>query len=319
MIGAIAYSRATFGVASAWPLASGLVAYSGTLLLGFVNFVAAIGIALLLAAGWIAWRERYPLRTVALAGAGTVALFFCHLMGLVFFYVLIAGYELVQFWCHRCQWTALRARVLALLPVFGLPFGLYLISPLAPLPADTEFASIAEKARELIFPFANYFLPLDIVAAGTVLTFLIACIATRRCRITPGAGFTLALVGGLFLATPWAYKGTYFLDTRFAIMLGFLLFGAVLPMRLPRAARLAAVTVFTLLFAVAWRWLRSRGTVTGTTSRTCAPSSPRWNPEPASSSHRCRPRKPPAIGAAARSAGCCPMASGSTTTCPRCC
>ncbi len=259
VIGAIAYSRATFGVASAWPLASGLVAYSGTLLLGFVNFVAAIGIALLLAAGWIAWRECYPLRTVALAGAGTVALFFCHLMGLVFYYALIAGYELVQFWCHRCQWTALRARVLALLPVFGLPFGLYLISPLAPLPADTEFASIAEKARELIFPFANYFLPLDIVAAGTVLTFLIACIATRRCRITPGAGFTLALVGGLFLATPWAYKGTYFLDTRFAIMLGFLLFGAVLPMRLPRAARLAAVTVFTLLFtgrmavvALAW-------------------------------------------------------------------
>ena len=60
VIGTIAYSRAMFGAYSAWPLASGLVAYNATLLLGFLNFVAAIGIALLLAAGWIAWRDRHP-------------------------------------------------------------------------------------------------------------------------------------------------------------------------------------------------------------------------------------------------------------------
>ena len=40
--GTIAYSRAVFGVYSPWPLASGLVAYNATLLLGFLNFVAAI-------------------------------------------------------------------------------------------------------------------------------------------------------------------------------------------------------------------------------------------------------------------------------------
>jgi hypothetical protein len=250
VIGTIAYSRATFGIASVWPLASGLVAYNGTLLLGFVNCVAAIGIALLVAAGWLAWRERYPRLTVALASVGTVALFFCHLMGLVFFYTLIAGYELVRFWSHRAQFTATGARILALLPLFGMPFGLYLISLLAPLPAETEFASLAEKGRELIFPFANYILPLDIVTACTVIVLLIACVATRHCRITLSAGIALSLVGALYLATPWAFKGTFFLDTRFAIMLGFLLFGATLPTRLPRAATLCAATVLTLLFAV---------------------------------------------------------------------
>ncbi len=50
VIGTVAYSRATFRTASAWPLASGLVAYNATLLLGFINFTAAIGIAFLLAA-----------------------------------------------------------------------------------------------------------------------------------------------------------------------------------------------------------------------------------------------------------------------------
>ena len=101
VIGTIAYSRAVFGRCSLWPLASGLVAYNATLLLGFLNFVAAIGIALLLAAAWIAWRDRHPLRVVALAPVGCVALFFCHLMGLLFFYVLIAGYELQWLWPRR--------------------------------------------------------------------------------------------------------------------------------------------------------------------------------------------------------------------------
>jgi hypothetical protein len=167
----------------------------------------------------------------------------------VFFYLLIAGYELAQFWCHRTRLAALGARISVLLPLVGLPLGLYLISPLAPLPAATEFASVAEKAGELIFPFANYLLPLDIVAGSTAIAFVIACVAARRCRITLSAGLALLLVGMLFLVTPWAFKGTYFLDTRFAIMLGFLLFGAVLPTRLPRTARVAAVAFFTLLFA----------------------------------------------------------------------
>src|SRR5206468_3412952 len=60
VLGTIAYSRAVFGVRSLWPLASALVAYNATLLLGFLNFVASLGLALLLAAAWIVWRNRYP-------------------------------------------------------------------------------------------------------------------------------------------------------------------------------------------------------------------------------------------------------------------
>ena len=58
------------------------------------------------------------------------------------------------------------------------------------------------------------------------------------------------LVAGLYLVAPWAFKGTFFFYERFAIMLGFLLFAAVLPVALPRAAAYAAVTMFTVLFCV---------------------------------------------------------------------
>jgi hypothetical protein len=250
VIGTIAFSRATFGTRSAWPLASGLVAYNGTLLLGFMNFAAAIGIALLLAAAWITWRERYPGRTVALAGIGAVALFFCHLMGLVFFCVLIAGHELAQSWSQRTRPSAILVRIAALVSVLAVPLGLYSISLLAPLPAAIEFLSIADKARGLVFPFTSYILALDIAAACIVGAFLLACVALGHCRITLNSGVALVLVTALYLVTPWAFKGTYFLDVRFAIMLGFLLFGAVLPTGLPRATRFVAGGAFGLMFAV---------------------------------------------------------------------
>jgi hypothetical protein len=263
VLGTVAYSRATFRVNAAWPLASALVAYNAALLLGFLNFVAAIGIALLLAAAWIAWRDRHARRVVALAAIGTVALFFCHLMGLLFFYVLIAGHELERLWSHRLRAAPAAVRFAALAALVVAPLGLYLLSPLAPLADETEFSSLADKADQLVLPFANYILPLDIATACLVGAFLLACIAKRCCRVTPGSGVVLLLTALLFLAAPWSFKGTYFLDTRFVIMLGFLLFGAVLPTGLPRTAEVSAVAAVAMLFAVrmavvAFAWIGHR-------------------------------------------------------------
>jgi hypothetical protein len=250
VIGTIAYSRAVFGRFSLWPLASGLVAYNATLLLGFLNFVAAIGMALLLAAAWIEWRDRYPLRVATLAPLGCVALFFCHLMGLLFFYVLIAGYELQKLWPHRLQVSAVLVRFAGLVPTVLVPFGLYLVSPLASLSDATEFSSFAVKFRQLVLPFANYILPLDIATACIVGAFLLASFAKGWLRVSPIGNLPLLLTALLFLAAPFSFKGTYLLDTRFVILLGFLLFGAVLPTGLPRATAFAAVAAFALLFGV---------------------------------------------------------------------
>ena len=54
----------------------------------------------------------------------------------------------------------------------------------------------------------------------------------------------------LFVVAPNAVKGTYLFDTRFSVMFGYLLFGAVLPAPLPRWATVAAVTGFGAMFAV---------------------------------------------------------------------
>jgi hypothetical protein len=259
VVGTIAYSRATFGTRSAWPLASGLVAYNATLLLGFLNFVAAIGGALLLAAVWIAHRDRAPCRVMALSIIGIVALFFCHLMGVVFFFALIAGHELAWIWVRRTDGAAALVRIALLVPLAVVPVGLYLLSPLASMATDIAFPSLAVKARQLIFPFVNYLMPLDIITACTVGAFILACFVTGRYRITSGSGVALLLVAALYLVTPSDFKGTFHFDLRFAIMLAFLLFGGILPAGLPRAATYAAATGFTMLFiarmaVVAFAW-----------------------------------------------------------------
>ena len=175
-------------------------------------------------------------------------------------------------------------RVAALIPAAAPPFVLYLISPLAPLTDETAFSSVAEKAEQLVFPFANYVLWLDVTTACAVTLLLLACLATRRCSSTQAGGLAVALTALLFLAVPFAFKGTYFFDTRFVIMFGFLLFGALLLYGLPRLAAVA----FTLLFAVRWPWCSSCGGNIAAIWPRCARSSPSRGRTTACSSPRCR-------------------------------
>jgi len=107
-----------------------------------------------------------------------------------------------------------------------------------------------DKLWQLVFPFSNYKLPLDVATAGLVAAFLIACLATGHCRVPLRSGSALVALVLLYAALPFASKGTYFLDTRCVIMFGFLLFGAVLPAGLPRLAGSAATAVFAALFAI---------------------------------------------------------------------
>src|SRR5262249_33594126 len=147
--------RAIFGRVSAWPFTSAVVAYNGALLLGFLNFVAGIGLALLLASAWITWRERRPVVTAALASAGMVGLFFCHLTSAAFCALLIASYEAECLWRRPRPSNLLRRATIAALP-FAVPVALYLLSPLTALSKDTLWSSFTWKLSQLLLPFANY-------------------------------------------------------------------------------------------------------------------------------------------------------------------
>jgi hypothetical protein len=248
VVGAIAYSRASFRTRSYWPLGACLVAYNATVLLGFLNFVAATGFAMLLAAVWVRWRDRSPALVLPACAIGAVGLFFCHLMGVVLFLILVAAFEL------ECVWRHPRAAIGRFSTAAMLPIGptvLYALSPLQAVDAPTLWLPAGDKALQLLSPFLGYAMFPDLLAAAFVASCVVGLALGGGLRMRAHGAIALAVLSGCYTASPFISKGTCFLDTRFAIMIGYLLFAAIIPARVPlRVGRLIAVCAVCLF---AWR------------------------------------------------------------------
>ncbi|HEX4177491.1 MAG TPA: hypothetical protein VHY57_03600, partial [Rhizomicrobium sp.] len=89
LMGVITLHRALFQTVSYWPLAAGLVAYNRLFFSGFLNFLIGVGLALLAAALWVAWRERPVWQRVGSAAVAAIVIFFCHLIAIAFYGLLL--------------------------------------------------------------------------------------------------------------------------------------------------------------------------------------------------------------------------------------
>ena len=233
LAGVLALHRALFGRRSFWPLASGLVAYNSTFLLGFLSWQIGSGLAMLCAAAWLNWRERRPIATIVGAAAASLILFFCHLMGLVFFLVLIGSAEVRVL---RRDRPAL-VRAASLLPVLAGPILLWLLAPLRNAPAATHWMSPQEKLIQAASPFINYLFALDMLSAVLVYGGVALGIVAGWLMLAPRAVPAVAALVVLYVTLPFDLMSASFLDARIAIMLGYLLFAAVDPVGMPWPAR----------------------------------------------------------------------------------
>jgi hypothetical protein len=251
VIGTVLYSNVVFGRRSYWSVAVCLVACNGLFLLGFMNFQIGIGLALVCAAAWLRWRETHPVFTVAIGAICAVLLFFCHLMGLLFYLILLASYEVERFWTSYRQSgspiaIAIR-RSVWLLPVLAPPIGLFAVSPFASVGSEITRESGYTKLIRAAMSLVNYNLSLDIISSGCLAVFLLTCAGLRLISAPARSAVALGAVGVLYAVAPFGFMGTGYVDARFAVMFGFLLFASVQPVRLPnRAALLVAVAVVAL-------------------------------------------------------------------------
>ena len=245
VLGTIAYNTALGG--RWWSFGVGLAGYSSCLLYGFLNFMISLGLALLLAAAWLRWREEYPSKAFLSALIGAPVLFACHLMGLIFFGLLIGGAELYWMYRERNVGAALRRSAL-LLFVFAAPAGLYSASALQPLGGDAEFMPVGEKLMQLVTTFVNYSWLLDLGTSSVVIGLLLVCLLLRWGRVPGQAAVTMVLLLIVFLGAPYAWKNTYYLDTRFALMLVFMVFAGFVPTRWPNRFEFGVAAALVLLF-----------------------------------------------------------------------
>ncbi len=187
VLGTLAYSRATFGTWRLWPLCSGLIAYNAVLLLGFLNFLISVGLALLTAAFWARFGDRRPVRAGLACAAACAITFLAHLGGVLLLLVLIAAQEIELLWLHwrvgspKAAMLRLALRRAPTAVIFLPALLLYTCSPLQPsLASGALWLPASLKLFDLAEPFLTYNLPLDLAAAAAVPLFVYVCCRTAH-------------------------------------------------------------------------------------------------------------------------------------------
>ena len=219
IVGAAAYAAAVHGRRTWWSLGVALAGYNVAFIMGFLNFDVSVGLSMLMAAGSIRIRRRNPLWAALFGAAATAILFFCHLIGLFFFFLVLVGSFEAWFtfamlhqsgWTKATSWRALTAAAplgVTLLPVAAL----YPLTGLSStVDAPTIFLTAQGKLVQMVSPFVNYDFTLDVLTCCAVWGLLLVCLVSRRLALAPGACVAVVVVAALFVAAPIEYRAVAF-------------------------------------------------------------------------------------------------------------
>jgi hypothetical protein len=232
MSGTLTLNRALFGHWSVFPLVALPLLYNYVFLVGVMNYVFGIGLALWGLAAWVVLRERaWPLRLLV-STVFAVGLFFCHLFVVGLYGMGLLAIELQRLWARR------KEPISWLLIDFcatGIPF-----LPLVPLLLKSPTFELATenlwehqgKIDGLVYVIQVYS---DIVAFALTAIAITGAVWAVRHRLLwfHPVGWAMLGVGTVvYLAMPRILFATYMADQRLPIALAFMLIaGAHLEMR----------------------------------------------------------------------------------------
>ena len=221
--GTLALNRALIGRWSAVPLFVIPLLYNYVFLVGVMNYISGIGVALWALAGWIVTRERaWPMR-FALSTASVVVVFFCHLAALGIYGVGVLSFEIVRLWQRRREpWPSRLVDFVASGAPFLIAAPLLYASPTMQLVGDIDWEQ-GGKLDGLMYVFSDYS---DIVAFGLmgVMTGSIVWAMRHRVLRFHPLVFALIVVGGVvYFALPRVIFDTYMADQRVPLGIAFML------------------------------------------------------------------------------------------------
>jgi len=222
--GILILNRALIGRWTAFPLLAFPLLYNYVFLVGLMNYIFGIGVALWALAGWVAVRERmWPIR-FGLSTACVVIIFFCHLSALGIYGIGLLAFELTRLWQQRSEPWALR---IAEFVASGLPFlaavPLLYASPTMNLLSLT-FWDQRGKTDGLMYVFSDYS---DIAALALIGVMAASMVWAIRHRVLHFHPFVWTLIGvgaAVYLALPRVMFDTYMADQRVPLGVVFMLF-----------------------------------------------------------------------------------------------
>lgn len=222
--GTLALNRVLIGRWSALPLFAFPLLYNYVFLVGLMNYIFGIGVALWALTGWIAVRERvWPIRFV-LSTACVVVLFFCHLSALGIYGIGLLSFEILRLWERRREpWPRRLVDFIA----SGLPFlaaaPLLYVSPTMQLVSGIYWDQRG-KMDGLMYVIADYS---DLAAFALVTVLAVSSVWAIRHRILRFHPLVLVLlvVGGtVYFTLPRVMFDTYMTDQRVPLGVAFMIF-----------------------------------------------------------------------------------------------
>lgn len=227
--GTLALNRTLIGRWSTAPLFVIPLLYNFVFLVGLMNYIYGIGVALWALAGWVALREKIWPARMALSAACVLVLFFCHLSALGIYGIGILSFELLRLWEKRAE-SSREKRWPSRIVEFvcgGLPFlaaaPLLYASPTMGLVSGIYWDQHG-KIDGLMYIISDYS---DIAAFGIVIVMVAALVWAVRHRVLTfhPLVYVLLTVGMIvYLILPRVMFDTYMTDQRVPIGVAFMLF-----------------------------------------------------------------------------------------------
>jgi hypothetical protein len=234
--GTVALHRQLFGRWSVLPLIGFPLLYNNVFLVGTMNYVFGIGLALWALTSWIWLRERNLALRLAVSTLFVIGLFFCHL-----FAVGVYGVGLLAFELHRL-WAGLRrapagdragaqaARLIVDFAITGLPF-----LPVLPMLMMSPTWGLRQTYTwELPGKLEGLSYIIEVYSHGAAFFFTAAVAfaigwATRHRAVSFHAvGVGLLAIGvAVYMALPRVIFETYMADQRLPISLAFMLIACI--------------------------------------------------------------------------------------------
>jgi hypothetical protein len=258
--GTLALNRQLYGHWSVLPLIAFPLLYNSVLLVGTMNYLFGVGLALWALAAWVALRERAMVLRLTVSAMFVLGLFFCHLYAVGVYGLGLLAFELHRLWTlqrrdrSRSDGAGARSPPAALdFLACGLPFlpvlPLLRMSPTWTLRWDVNW-QLQGKFNGLLFAIEVYSRAATLVLAAVVAIAALFALRHRALRFHP-FGWLVLLVGGVtYMALPRVLFDTYMADQRLPIALAFMVIAcAHLDLR-DDVVRRGFATVLVVLLAV---------------------------------------------------------------------
>ena len=221
--GTLALHRALFGRWSALPLVASILLYNEVLLVGVVNYIFGIGLALWALAAWVKLRElAWPWR-FAVSTLFVLLLFVCHLFAVGLYGLGLLAFESHRLWTKRHEPLGPRLVDFAATGAPFIPAALLLIASATWGLASGTFWKLDGKLDGLLMPFTVYFYPIASLIVAAAAAAIVAAVSSRALRFHPVGWFLLGIGAVVYLAMPRAVFASHLADQRLPVALAFML------------------------------------------------------------------------------------------------